>query len=343
MTADPSIPDLPGEAARRGSPGGEGSNSSGQAGSAARLAAAGLRAAVPLGMFLAIACTYLYIAGSRGLWLDEYGTAWVVGGSSGDVSRRVYQFQGQSPLYYYAPWLSVQLFGISELALRLPSLLFVLFASVLTACAASEWHGRRAGLQAGIFAWCLPPVLNAAFGARPYSLALVGCACAWLGYARAVDGKRWGRVLFVIGGALLFWAHYLLTVFLVGFFAAHVLIRTLRARYGLFSFGVDSGLILLLCLPGLVHLHDLWRRRGDLDWMPAPDNLAWIPLLLPAFLTLVLARVFGSPPILANPRVRGACVVLLMLLLLISWPATSDRTSLPGAIWFPPLSASSFW
>src|SRR4051794_31211778 len=55
-------------------------------------------------IFLGIAWTYLHLVKSRGLWLDEYGTLWVVGGSAAEVSERAYQFQGQSPLYYYAAW-----------------------------------------------------------------------------------------------------------------------------------------------------------------------------------------------------------------------------------------------
>jgi hypothetical protein len=289
-------------------------------------------------IFLAIAWTYLHLVRSRGLWLDEYGTLWVVGGSAADVSERVYQFQGQSPLYYYAAWLSTQLFGISELALRLPSLIFVLLASVLLGSAAEEWYGRRAGLQARVFAWCVPPVLGAALAARPYSLALVGCACAWLGYARAVNGKRGGRLLFVAGGALLFWAHYLLAVFLVGFVAAHVAVRALRARYSLASVLCDSLLIALVCLPGLPHLYALWRRRGDLDWMPAPDNLAWVPLVLPALLTVAVALAFRSRAAFTSPRIRGACVAIGTPLLLIFVAVhfgpnlTAERYLLPTAL-----------
>jgi hypothetical protein len=273
--------------------------------------------AVAGAIFLAIAWAYLHLVRSRGLWLDEYGTLWVVGGSAAEVSERTYQFQGQSPLYYYAVWLPTQLFGMSELALRLPSLLFVLLASVLLGSAAKEWYGERAGLQARVFAWCVPPVLGAALAARPYSLALVGCACAWLGYARAVNGARGGRLLFVAGGALLFWAHYLLAVFLIGFVAAHVAVRALRARYSLASLLGDSLLVFVVCLPGLPHLHALWRRRGDLDWMPAPDNLAWVPLVLPALLTVAVALACRSRATWTHARIRGACAAIGTPLLLI--------------------------
>ena len=55
------------------------------------------------------------------LWLDEFGTLWAVEGGLGTVMERVYEFHGQTPFYYVWPWLSIQLFGESEAALRLPS------------------------------------------------------------------------------------------------------------------------------------------------------------------------------------------------------------------------------
>ena len=73
--------------------------------------------------------------------------------------------------------------------------------------------------------------------------------------------------------------------------------------------------------------------------MPAPDNLAWIPLLMPALLTLALARVFGSRAILANPRVRGACVVLLTPLLLI-FVASNVGPNLTAARYLVPTALS---
>src|SRR6186997_618470 len=60
---------------------------------------------------------------TRSLWLDEFGTLWVVEGSLAEAVRRTIAFQGQSPLYYVLTWPFPHFFGESELALRLPSLL----------------------------------------------------------------------------------------------------------------------------------------------------------------------------------------------------------------------------
>src|SRR5215471_18766895 len=44
---------------------------------------------------------------NRSLWLDEFGTLWVIDGSFSQLMERVNAFQGQSPLYYLLAWLFV--------------------------------------------------------------------------------------------------------------------------------------------------------------------------------------------------------------------------------------------
>ena len=57
----------------------------------------------------------------RSLWLDEFGTLWVVEANFASLIDRVFSFQGQTPFYYTCVWLAIQLFGESEVVLRLPS------------------------------------------------------------------------------------------------------------------------------------------------------------------------------------------------------------------------------
>jgi mannosyltransferase len=58
------------------------------------------------------------------LWIDEFGTFWVTEDRLSTTVARALQFQGQSPFYYLIVWIPLHLFGESELALRLPSLIF---------------------------------------------------------------------------------------------------------------------------------------------------------------------------------------------------------------------------
>lgn len=65
------------------------------------------------------------------LWTDEFGTLWAVESGLVEAIVRSHSFHGQTPLYYVNVWLFVQLFGESELVLRLPSLLFMVAAALV--------------------------------------------------------------------------------------------------------------------------------------------------------------------------------------------------------------------
>jgi len=59
---------------------------------------------------------------SASLWIDEFGTFWVVEPNLTTTLLRAWQFQGQSPLYYVLAWIPIHVVGELETALRAPSL-----------------------------------------------------------------------------------------------------------------------------------------------------------------------------------------------------------------------------
>src|SRR5688572_1537907 len=102
------------------------------------------------GMVVVVAGILLRLDGlTSSLWLDEFGTFWVVEGNFATMLERAWVFQGQSPLYYAFPWMSRQVFGDSELALRLPSLLFGCLSVIAVYSSARAIGGSTAGLSAG--------------------------------------------------------------------------------------------------------------------------------------------------------------------------------------------------
>jgi hypothetical protein len=279
------------------------------------------------------------IARSRGLWLDEYGTLWVIGGSVAEVAERAYAFQGQSPFYYYVPWVFTKALGTSEDVLRMPSFLLVVVASMALGATAVTFFGRRAFNVTVVFTWSMPPILDAAVDARPYALALLGYSCAWLGFARAVQGLRWSRVLFVIGGIGMFYAHYVLAVFLLGFAAAHAWVPSLRRRYTAVPFLFDSLIVSVLCLPGLPHLYNLWTRRGALDWLPSKDYAVALDLVAPALAVLAVGLASSVRARLwTDERLRAAIIasaipLLGVLLAVAAGPnLLAPRYLLPSAL-----------
>ena len=58
-----------------------------------------------------------------GLWIDEYGTWWVIAADGyAGVAARAWEVQGQSPFYYLIVRSCTDLFGLASWSLRLPSL-----------------------------------------------------------------------------------------------------------------------------------------------------------------------------------------------------------------------------
>jgi mannosyltransferase len=120
------------------------------------------------------------------LWLDETVTWWVVHGSFSDTLDRAVQYQPH-PAYYAGLWGWTQLFGTSEVALRLPSLLAMLAACLLLARVGSAlFADRELGWIAAVVFASSWNVFRESTDARAYALgllvliALVGSVRRWL-------------------------------------------------------------------------------------------------------------------------------------------------------------------
>ena len=223
------------------------------------------------------------------LWLDEFGTLWTVERDLHTVVSRCLGFQGQTPLYYLFPWISLQLLGESEVALRLPSLVFDVIATMVVALTARAVAGRRAGWASGWLFWLSPLAVNSAAQARPYGLVLLATAVAFVGFGRSVlVGDRSGRILWIAGSTGVVWAHYTQYPIIVGLAGAYLLIPALRDRYVPRCFLRDVVIHLMLVAPAVPQLLALFQRRAALSWMGAPDHLAFAPLVLPLLLPVAL-------------------------------------------------------
>jgi uncharacterized membrane protein len=216
------------------------------------------------------------------LWLDEFGTFWVVERNLKTTLLRSWQFQGQSPLYYLLAWISIQAFGESEVALRAPSLVLgFLFVGALWVCARTL-AGRRAGWYAGTLGWLIVPSVQHSVQARPYALVLFSVAIAVGGFEWAVrSGRRSARVLWILGGAMVAWSHYVQYPLVVGLFVAYAMLPDLRIKYPLQRFLTDGlwqiGLV-ALCAPQIL---DLFARRQVLSWIDHANYAVFLPVLLP--------------------------------------------------------------
>ena len=104
-----------------------------------------------------------------------------------------------------------------------------------------------------------------------------------------MNGRWTGRGLFVLGGAGLVAAHYLLAPVLIGVAVAFVFVPSLRARYTAGMFACDVLLQVLLSVPWIPHVMALWTRRSDLEFMVGNSYLGFLTLSLPLLLFAVIA------------------------------------------------------
>jgi mannosyltransferase len=279
----------------------------------ARLATGGRRASTSradLIAFLVVSAALGTVARlwdlDRSLWRDEFGTLWAIEGGLAGSIRRVTDFHGQTPFYYLFVWPLIHTFGESEVALRLPSLLFGAAAAVVVGASASLLAGRTAGLVAAGLAWLSSALTGASVNARPYALGMLCAGCALYGFVGAVQrGDRRYRLIFVLGGAALVFTHYLFALVLVGVPAGYLLFPSLRANYPPRAFIADiawQGALSSVALPQFL---TLWGRKASLVWTRQPDYLAVLRTLAPLAVPALLS---GQRP--AAPRERALAFTL---------------------------------
>ena len=249
---------------------------------------AGLAGLLILGLYLRLDSV------ASSLWIDEFGTFWVVEHDLTTTLLRSWHFQGQSPLYYVFAWVSMHVAGESEVALRAPSLLFgALFIAAIYLCA-RMLAGPMAGWYAAGLGWFSLPVIRASVEARPYALVLFSVALAMLGFHWAVrSASRPARVLWILGGASVAWSHYAQYPIVLGLFLSYALLPGLRTKYTTRRFLVDGlwqfGLV-AVCGPQIL---GLLARREALSWIDEPRHLAFLPLLIPLLPAIALGEALG--------------------------------------------------
>src|SRR5262249_40515495 len=124
------------------------------------------------------------------LWVDETGTWWVIEGGLRQVVQRADAVQGQSALYYVLLWAWAHVAGHSELALRIPSLVFSLMSTWIVYLIAKRVLDREAGLLAIVTYAAWHQVVFEASNARPYALATLFVVTAAWSLITWLDGGR---------------------------------------------------------------------------------------------------------------------------------------------------------
>jgi mannosyltransferase len=257
---------------------------------------------------VAAACALLWLPALRSsLSIDEAGTFWVVKDGLAKAFGRSLEFQGQSPLYYVIDWVALKLFGHSEPALRIPSLLAAALTLVPVFRLAQRLFDRETALiAAGCFA-ATSSVAFAASDARPYAIALLLASVATLKLVRWLDsGSARQRVLYVAFAALTIYVHYLYAIVILAH-VAYVAARRRTLEPSVRQLLVTPALIAAACTPLVPQFLALWRRSSGLAWTGDPKLRQLLLAVRAPALLLVLGLAF-----LTAKRVRNGALQWLL-------------------------------
>jgi hypothetical protein len=155
-------------------------------------------------------------------WVDEMATVFVVEHGAGDPSLQV---APQVPQSIYYPVVRAWGPGRSEIAYRLPSILFMGLALLFVGLLAARFIHRDAWWFAVFACFAERGINYEAANARPYAMGICVAAAGLYFLVRWLDaGRLWDAALFVIFAALL-WRVHLIFWPLCGVFAIYALWR----------------------------------------------------------------------------------------------------------------------
>ncbi|MEU4694633.1 glycosyltransferase family 39 protein [Actinoplanes sp. NPDC023714] len=266
-----------------------------------------LPACLLAGLLTGIVC--LLRVGEPVPWRDELATLIAAQRSFGEQLHMERNLDAVFAVYYAFMHVWTELFGISLLSLRLPSVLAMAAAGALVAQIGQELYDRRSGLLAGLIFALVPAVTRYGQEIRVYAAVVAFTLLAtWL-LLRAVRRPRWTR-----------WVAYAASVVLVG--AAHIFALTVlsaHAAYILFLViagrkvrGSSLPAWTLSVLAGVVVIAPLAyisvNQSGQVAWIP---ELTW-DTGHNWYEQLFLAGGFG-----------GAVVLLALLAVQRKWSATA--------------------
>ena len=208
------------------------------------------------------------------IWVDEYGTWWVVAADAwSEVIERTLRIQGQSPFYYLLVRTIAGLGGYGAFQLRLLSVICgIATLALVYPLAVKIFNDRRVALLSLIIFALSEPLIWYAQIARPYSLALFfSLVSFWSFVSLEKPATNAARAVYILSTALTVYAHYLFGLIVV-IQAIYLIVQTgLRTLFSKLWFTNFLALALLLA-PVTGQVLYLHSRRHALDWVTSVDS-----------------------------------------------------------------------
>jgi hypothetical protein len=221
----------------------------------------------------------LAIAASIGIWLlavraplglDETGSWWQISAGLSQIWPR--QFIGLGfPAYPYILWLFTKIIGISELALRIPSVLAMLGAAFLLYRSARELFAKDISLIATLIFCVNPIVAFEAVDVRPYAFAILVTNAAILILLRLRRSDSfWLAALFGVFAALIPYFHHLFATILPAMLACAIAFKIRAGRTGGKQLGIALAAFCVTFLPLIPGLNYLFHTAHSHVYESSP-------------------------------------------------------------------------
>ncbi len=224
-------------------------------------------------IILGIATVLRLILLNQSLWLDESIEALALMGKQGPLLQYALG-DYQPPLYHFIGYVTTHLFGYSEIALRLPSLLAGI-ATVYFVMKIGEFvKNKQVGYIAGLLAATNPLLIYYAQEGRTYAMTTFFVTASFYYFLRLLkDKSRNNYVLYTLCTICFLWTSYLSWfVFLV-----QVGYALYRKRRDIFSLQMLSGATLIAWLPSFISSLGIGQATRALspDWGRVVGGLTW--------------------------------------------------------------------
>ncbi|MBV9310527.1 MAG: glycosyltransferase family 39 protein [Solirubrobacterales bacterium] len=225
---------------------------------------------------------------TRGVWLDEAISIHQAHLSLHGMFRNLYYGDRVPPLYDLVLWVTVRIFGNSEFAVRLPSLIAGTLVIPVLYELGRELYDRRTGLIAAGFAALSPLLVWYAQEVRMYSFVVLFGLLALLTQLRVIrNGTTGNWAAYILSTAALLWSNYfgLLVIAVQQLIFIGVLLQMRRnsepVRPLLLGVLYSAAILLMQLVPLIVFAHNQYHYTHAAAGSPSGtyDPLSFYTLL----------------------------------------------------------------
>jgi len=250
---------------------------------------------------------------SQSLWLDESIEALALMGKMGPLLKYALA-DYQPPLYHLIGFVNTQIFGFSEIALRLPSLLSGLFTVYFVAKIGELLASKKVGIIAGLLAATNPLLIYYSVEGRTYAMTTFFVTASFYYFIRLLNKSssyKLSAICYMLFTTAFIWTSYLAWLVLL----SQAIYAIWKKRSDLLLIQLVSGLTLLAWLPSFLASLGIGRSTMSTspEWGRVVGGLTWKSLPL-TWVKFVIGRISFDNKLLYTAIVSSIGILHLYVL-----------------------------